>query len=191
MDNQDISGPLAEKPALKNRFVTILLAVVMVILASGIAVTYFLGEYKLRQAADKAAAERERYMRAVDERSLAQQHADLRLFTIPLAWAVRKELIQRNYGQIEEYLNELIRQKQFRSVMLLDPDGTVRIASDRKLQGGSFSELYPGKQITHEGLVAYPLSQGTSLFLVPVMGLNEKIGTIAFVYSFGQLSSPE
>ena len=39
-------------------------------------------------------------------------------------------------------------------------------------------------------IVSYGLTKGSSLFLVPVMGLNERIGTIAFVYSFGQLSRP-
>jgi hypothetical protein len=75
--------------------------------------------------------------------------------------------------------------------MLLDPDGTVRIATDRKLQGSTFSSLYPGMDALSQQVVSYSISEGSSMFLVPVMGLTERIGTIAFVYSFSRLVRPQ
>ena len=38
--------------------------------------------------------------------------------------------------------------------------------------------------------VSYAMPDGKSMFLVPVMGLNARIGTIAFLYSYRELSLP-
>jgi len=190
MDTQDFSESPLEKRSPLKRFFSVALPVVMLLLAGGIALVYYLGELRLRDASEKASIEKLRYEEALDERALALQRSDVRLFAVPLAWAVRRELMQQNYGQIDEYFNELVRRKQFGVLMLLDPDGTVRVATDRNLQGAAFSGLYPGMNAASEEIVSYSLSEGSSLFLVPVMGLNARIGTIAFVYSFSRLSRP-
>jgi hypothetical protein len=190
MDNQDLSVALPEKRSPLKRFVAAAVFVLMLLLSGALALVYVQGEQKLKQAAEQAAKEKRLYQEAFDNRAIELQRADIRLFVVPLAWAVRRELMQENYGQIDEYFSDLIRRKQFRVVMLLDPQGTVRVASDRKLQGSAFSGLYPGMSPVSQEIVSYGLTKGSSLFLVPVMGLNERIGTIAFVYSFGQLSRP-
>ena len=190
MDAQDFSESPVEKRSPLKRFFSVALPVAVLLLAGSIALVYYLGEFRLRDAAEKASSEKLRYEKLLDERSLALQRSDVRLFAVPLAWAVRRELMQQNYGQIDEYFSELIAKKQFGVLMLLDPDGTVRVSTDRKLQGLAFSGLYPGMNAASEEIVSYSLSEGNSLFLVPVMGLNARIGTIAFVYSFEQLSRP-
>ena len=190
MDSQDLSVSLPERRSPLKRFVSVAVFVLILLLSGALALVYFLEEQKLRQATEQAAREKRQYQEALDNRALELQRADVRLFAVPLAWAVRRELMQENYGQIDEYFSDLIRRKQFRVVMLLDPDGTVRVASDRKLQGSAFSGLYPGMSTVSQEIVSHALSKGSSLFLVPVMGLNARIGTIAFVYSFDQLSRP-
>ncbi|MBM3162236.1 MAG: hypothetical protein FJZ79_02700 [Chlorobi bacterium] len=190
MDNKDLSVSPPVKHLPLKRFFSVAVPVLLLLLCGAVAVVYFLGEQKVKQAAEEAALEKQRYERSLDDRSIEVQRADIRLFAVPLAWAVRRELMQENYGQIDEYFSELVRKKQFKVLMLLDPEGTVRIASDRKLQGSAFSGLYPGMDSSSQQVVSYPLAKGSSLFLVPVMGLNARIGTIAFVYSFERLSGP-
>lgn len=118
------------------------------------------------------------------------QHQDIRLFALSLAWSVRSELMRENYEQIDQYFVELIRQTGFGAVMLIDPQGVVKVASDRNLKGKSFYALYPSASINEERLVSYPLSATKSLFVLPVMGLNAKIGTIAFVYTCRSFVAP-
>jgi len=173
-----------------KRFFAIAVPVLFLLLAGGVVLVYYLGELKLKQAAERATLEKQRYERVLDERSVAIQRSDIRLFAVPLAWSVRRELIRENYGQIDEYFNELVKKKQFGALMLLDSTGTVKVATDRKIQGSAFSGLYPGLDSGTEQIVSYPLSEGSSLFLVPVMGLNARIGTIVFVYSYQQISRP-
>ncbi|MEE9904742.1 hypothetical protein [Chlorobium sp.] len=191
MENQDVSGKQDTRHTVAARFFRAAVPLLVLLLAGGMVLMYYMAEWRLREASENAGHEKQRYERLVDEQALDIQRSDVRLFAMPLAWAIRRELIQQNYGQVEEYFIELIRHKQFRSVMLLDPDGTVRIATDRKLQGSTFSSLYPGMDALSQQVVSYSISEGSSMFLVPVMGLNERIGTIAFVYSFSRLVRPQ
>jgi hypothetical protein len=191
MPDLDTSEKRDSQRSSAKRFFRVAVPVLILLLAGGIALMYYVGEWRLRQAAETAGIEKQRYERLLDEQVLDIQRSDVRLFSLPLAWAIRRELIQQNYGQVEEYFIELIKHKQFRSVMLLDPDGSVRISTDRKLQGSAFSELYPGMNALSQQVVSYSLSEGSSIYLVPVMGLNERIGTIAFVYSYSRIARPQ
>ena len=190
MENQDVSGKQERRTA-GARFFRVAVPVLILLLAGSMVLMYYAGEWRLREASENADREKQRYERFLDEQALDIQRSDVRLFAMPLAWAIRRELIQQNYGQVEEYFIELIRHKQFRSVMLLDPDATVRIATYRNLQGNAFSTLYPGMDALSQEVVSYSISEGSSMFIVPVMGLNERIGTIAFVYSFSRLLRPQ
>lgn len=188
MDNQDLVSSPKNRFSWK-RFFSVAVPVVIVLLAGGIVLVRHLGERKLEKAAEQAALDRERYVRVLDERAVAMQRADIRLFSVPLAWSVRRELMQQNYAQIDEYFSELVRNRQFRVVMLVDHAGKIKVSSDRKLLGNAFSSLYPGIGTTPREIVSYPLPGNSSdLFLVPVLGLNAGIGTVAFVYSYDRLS---
>ncbi|NTW11604.1 MAG: hypothetical protein HGA26_09645, partial [Chlorobiaceae bacterium] len=120
--------------------------------------------------------------------SIDIQRRDIGIFALPLAWAVRKEMMHGNYDQIDEYFGELIKIKGFGVFMLVEPDGMIRVSTDRKLQGTAFSVLYPGMETGVQRPVSYGLRDGSSLFVLPVMGLSGRLGTIAFVYSYQPFS---
>lgn len=177
--SNDSGETLQQKPSFWKRFFLIGVPLVLVLLVGGIFLTRYQGERKLQELSELA-----------ESRSVLMQRQDIQLFALPLAWSVRKELMHSNYGQIEEYFNEMIQRKGFGLIMLVDPSGIIRISTDRKLQGSSFSRYYPQMRLGVLVPVSYALPEGKSLFVIPVMGLNEKIGTIAFVYSYRDLLQP-
>jgi len=166
-------------PSFWRRFLLVTTMLVMLLLAGGIVVVRYLGERKLEEQRELAG-----------NRFVDLQRQDIALFAVPLAWSVRKELIKQNYEQIDEYFNQLVKRKGFGLIMLVDPSGTVRVSTDRKIQGSSFYLRYPGYRLDAPGTVSYRVREGESLYLVPVMGLNEKIGTIAFLYRYRTFSLP-
>ena len=160
----------------------LLLAINLLVIASlagGIFRTRYQGEQKQQLLLERT-----------EIRYIDMQRQDLKLFSLPLSWSVRKELMRFNYDQIDEYFNELIKKKGFGVIMLVDPIGTIKVSTDRKLQGSPFSRSYPGLNLGSSELVFYPIPQRKNMFLVPVMGLNEKIGTIAFIYTYQELMLP-
>ncbi len=173
---QEIPRP---KPSLWKRFLLITVPLVIAMLVGGIFFTRYMGEQSVKELAELA-----------ESRSVVLQRQDIQLFALPLAWSVRKELMRSNYDQIDEYFNELIHRKGFGVIMLLDPSGTIKVSTDRKLQGSSFLMRYPQMKLAASVPVSYAMPDGKSMFLVPVMGLNARIGTIAFLYSYRELSLP-
>ncbi len=167
------------KSSIWNRFLLITIFLVIVALVGGIFWTRYQGEQKQQQFKERA-----------EIQYIDMQRQEMKLFALPLAWSVRKELMRFNYEQIDEYFNALIKRKGFGLIMLVDPSGTIKVSTDRKLQGSPFSRSYPGMNLGSSELVFYPVQQGKSMFLVPVMGLNEKIGTIAFVCTYQELMLP-
>jgi len=168
-----------QKPFFLRRFLLVTTTLVILLLVGGVVVVCWLGEKKVQEQALLAGS------RFVD-----MQRQDMALFAVPLAWSVRKELIKQNYEQIDDYFGQLIKRKGFSLIMLVDPSGIVRVSTDRKIQGNSFTLRYPGFRLDHMATVSYRVVEGQSLFLVPVMGLNEKIGTVAFLYRYRRLSLP-
>ena len=177
--SHEVQEVQSRKPSFWMRFLLTINFLVIASLAGGIFWTRYQGEQKQQELIARA-----------DIRYIDIQRQDLRLFALPLAWSVRKELMRFNYDQIDEYFNELIKRKGFAMVMLVDPSGIIKVSTDRKLLGASFSRSYPGMNLGTSELMFYPLQKGTGIFLVPVMGLNEKIGTIAFLYSYQEFLHP-
>ena len=167
------------KSSIWNRFLLITITLVIAALVGGIFWTRYQGEQKQQQFTERA-----------EIQYIDMQRQGMKLFALPLAWSVRKELMRFNYELIDEYFNELIKKKGFGILMLVDPSGTIKVSTDRKVQGSSFSRLFPGMNLGASELSSYPVQKGKDIFLVPVMGLNEKIGTIAFMYSYQEFLRP-
>jgi len=180
----------AKKSSFGRRFLVIGIPVLVLLLLGGIFLTRYLDDQKLRNQQLRFEAEKHEMSETLQTSYTDVQHKDIRLFSLALAWAVRSELMRENYDQIDQYFIELIKQNGFGTVMLMDTQGFVKVSSDRNLQGKLFSTLYPSLSLNEEQLVSYPLSGTRSLFVLPVMGLNAKIGTIAFLYTYRTLGSP-
>ncbi len=168
-----------QNSSIGKRFLLITIPLVIALLAGGIFLIRYQGEQSLKELSELA-----------ESQSVVIQRQDLQLFSLPLAWSVRKELMRSNYEQIDEYFSEMIKRKGFGIIMLIDPSGIIKVSTDRKLQGSSFSLRYPQMKLSALVPVSYAVPEGKSMFLVPVMGLNEKIGTIAFIYKYRELSLP-
>ena len=175
--SNDFGVTRRSQPSFWKRFLLIALPLIFALLVGGIFLTRYLGEQRANELVELA-----------ESRSVVLQRQDIQLFALPLAWSVRKELMRSNYDAIDDYFNELIQRKGFGVIMLVDPAGTIKVSTDRKLQGGSFLLRYPQMKLGTPVQVSYALPEGKSMFLVPVMGLNSRLGTIAFIYSYRTLS---
>lgn len=106
----------------------------------------------------------------------------LRLFSIPFAWAVRREFMAANLDQVDQYLGELVQIKGFKSAILAKPDGKVIVASDRKKLIKTFSGLYPGADLGSNEITLEDASDGSLRAFIPIFGLNRPLGMVVLEY---------
>lgn len=101
----------------------------------------------------------------------------LRLMAVPLGWAVRSEAIQDDYDEIEKYALRLVKEPLVRRVVLANPEGTIRLATDRKLQGEPASRFFG--DLTGEGEITLRRDpSGDYQLLVPILGYTGRLGSL-------------
>jgi hypothetical protein len=65
----------------------------------------------------------------------SQARSMLRLTGRPLAWAVRAEMLRNNLEQVDDYFDDFVREPGIVGVVLIGKEGTVLLATNRKLVG--------------------------------------------------------
>lgn len=99
-----------------------------------------------------------------------------------LSWSVRGAMIQSNLGLVDEFFGELVRNDRIQRVALADSSGRILTASDRKLQGGTFSEHFPAELLNEPAVAVHPGEDGQKNLALPVQGLTQRLGTVVVAY---------
>lgn len=105
------------------------------------------------------------------------------LFGTALAWAIRGDLLLGNTGEIDLFFGELVRNPRIQQVALTDRDGRILLASDRKLQTAAFAEHFPAELLNEQQVAVHAGNGGNKYLLMPIQGLNSRLGTVVLVYT--------
>ncbi|HSJ80132.1 MAG TPA: hypothetical protein VK910_02875 [Thiobacillus sp.] len=162
----------------RYRFLIVVAAVGIVIIgwlyvSKGIAV---------RQALETLPAQRAEWVKQAEVRQAEMVKQSLSQFGVPLAWAIRREMMGGNLDQVDQYVTDLVKLQGFEGVTVAQADGVVVVASDRRHLGTAFGSLYTERYLTAEQITAEETAPGQWLLVVPVMGLNARLGTVAIEY---------
>jgi len=105
-----------------------------------------------------------------------------RQFGMALAWAVRGEMIRNNLDQVDQFFGEIIKLPHTERALLADSTGKVLVSTDRRYLGVALSMLVP-VEATLAGEVAVRAGPNeTKLLVIPIMGLNSRLGTVVVSY---------
>lgn len=111
----------------------------------------------------------------------AQSAALLKLSALPLGWAMRAALLKDDFHTVDTYLQHMIRQPHVTGAALIGPDGRVRLAGNRKLEKMAVAEALPGVSIAAEQPAVVTMGADVRV-VVPVMGLDRRLGTLVLGY---------
>lgn len=106
----------------------------------------------------------------------------LDLMAVPFVWAVRREMIRANYDQINEYLTQFVKKASIKSVVVVEADGKISVATDRKQEDKDFSSYYPLEYLETEEIEIINDDDGYIQIIAPIMGLNRRIGTLLITF---------
>jgi hypothetical protein len=105
-----------------------------------------------------------------------------RQFGLALAWAVRGEMIRNNLDQVDQFFSEIIKLPHTERVLLADSTGKVRVSTDRRYLGAALSTLVPVEATLPEEVEVRAGPNQTKLLVIPIMGLNSRLGTVVVSY---------
>ncbi len=144
----------------------------------------------MRQAQETVAAQRAEWVKQAEAHQAGMVKQSLNLFGVPLAWAVRREMMAGNLDQVDQYVIDLVKLDGIQGVTVAQADGSIAVASDRRHLGTAFGSLYAERHLTAEQITAEERAPGQWLLVVPVMGLNARLGTVAIEYRAPPFASP-
>lgn len=134
------------------------------------------------RAQESVAAQRAEWSKQAEARQAELVKQSLNQFGVPLAWAIRREMMAGNLDQVDQYVTDLVKLDGFEGVTVAKADGSIVVASDRRNMGVAFGSLYAERYLTAEQISAEETAPGQWLLMVPVMGLNTRLGTVAIDY---------
>ena len=105
----------------------------------------------------------------------------MEMYTKPILWAIRAEMIRNNLEPLDYYLSEIVKKEKFDLVFLANAEGVILKSTDKKLEGSHLSNNFNVDYLSLEKVTVF--SMDSILYIVgPVMGYESKLGTLVMVY---------
>jgi hypothetical protein len=117
-----------------------------------------------------------------------RDRSSLRLVSLPFVWAVRSEMLRGNHEQVGQYLTQFVKEPGMKEILVVGPDGTALVATNKKREGASVTDSFPQEMLQVDTAVISDGEQGTIVVTAPIMGLNARLGTLILVWAPPQYS---
>jgi hypothetical protein len=110
-----------------------------------------------------------------------QDEKYLKLLMEPFGWAIRNELLKEDISTVHQYIAQFVKSSAVELVLVNNADGKIISASDKKIEGMLFSDVYPN--IQWEVTETQITPEGNRYFVLqPIMGFDHQIGTVFMIY---------
>jgi len=114
---------------------------------------------------------------------LQSDYRYLKLLAKPYGWAIRTELMKGNIDAVNLYANDMVKEKNFQAITVVDEKGMVISSTNKKLEGKSYASVGNPANLSNDSTVANTVDDNTLEISSPVMGFNKRIGTLIFNYT--------
>jgi hypothetical protein len=105
----------------------------------------------------------------------------LGLAAVPLGLASREDAMSRNYGLMQERFERLVREPGVERVLYATAGDSIVVSTDRSLVGRPVADAIPA-QYARPIATNVVISEGAFQAVVPITGLNEKLGVVVLTY---------
>lgn len=174
----------------RHRLLIIVAAIAIAAAAAAIAWLYVSKTTAVTRAEESVATQRAEWDKAAEGRQAELVKRSLGQFGVPLAWAIRREMMAGNLDQVDQYVSDLVKLEGFQGAMVAKADGVIAVASDRRHVGAAFDSVYAPRYLTATEINVEETAPGQWLLVVPVMGLSARLGTVAVEYRAPALTEP-
>lgn len=113
------------------------------------------------------------------------------LIARPLVWSIRSEMLRGNLEQVDMFTTDMVRLRNFQFIYLIDPNGKILIATDKKMEGQQFEESFQQEILKVESTIVFPQDENLLIMAAPVMGYDRRLATLVVAYLADSLIVPE
>jgi hypothetical protein len=98
------------------------------------------------------------------------------------AWAVTDEMMKQNLPKVNSYGNDLVKEKNFLSIMVTDDRGTILSSTDKNFEGVDFRTFSSPYYLNVDSPVVHRVNDSLLVVASPLMNYKGKIGTVIIRY---------
>ncbi|EOR93347.1 hypothetical protein ADIARSV_3426 [Arcticibacter svalbardensis MN12-7] len=164
-------------PKAKGILITIVIALVLL---SGI---FIWKTIEINSLKKNAAKDRQTLTEQANTQIVQSHEAHLKLLAKPFVWAIRTEMMQGNISQVNLYMNEMVKEKNFQSIVVVNDKGVIVSSTDKKNEGKPFSTIGKSTDLRSNGTNLVNLNDSVLVMTSPIMGFNNRLGTLYVKYS--------
>lgn len=183
MDRQPNESPV-HKPTVveatvtrKTLYITILVAIILLV---ALWAWKAIETNKIRKNAETE----QNNLKTEAEGYIVQTHEQhLRLLAKPFVWAVRSQMLEGNMSQVNLYMNEMVKEKNFQRISLVDAQGKIISSTNKKDEGQAFATIGNDADLTNDQTNVQVLQDSVIHLTSPVMGFNNRLGTLVISYN--------
>lgn len=169
----------------KGKFSAILRTTLVVLLIAGILTLFgwyfFTTRTKINNLEDELSYLKTELKTDVRQTLIAQDSFYWRMIMEPFGWAIRNELLNGNVEKINQYLAQFVKEPKVGQALIMDKEGIIIAATDKKLEEQAFATVYPTYTLELESINIMEIEDELYIFQ-PIMGFNEKLGTIFIIF---------
>jgi len=162
---------------------------IIVILIVAVIVVFFWKELAVRRAVAHYEEERAGIVEQTRTALVDQTREMLRLSAIPLGWSVRTEMIKENYHQIDDYMQRFVKEPHVSRIALVDYEGSIQIATDKKLEGQRADSAFPSVLLEVGKVTVHDEGTDEVFVAVPILSYDARLGTLVLAYSLSSVNS--
>lgn len=116
-------------------------------------------------------------------RQIVQTHEEhLKLLAKPLVWAVRGEMMQGNMNQVNLFVNDMVKEKNFQRIVIANDKGIIISSTNKKDEGKEFLSVGKQTYLTSNATTVEDINDSIVVMSSPIMGVNNRLGTFMINY---------
>lgn len=113
----------------------------------------------------------------------------LTVLSKPLVWSIRAEMLRGNLEQVNIFVKDIVKEKNFELIQIIDPNNKIILSTDKKLENIEAKTLYDTAILNHNELKIYNTNNEVLLLTTPIMGYDKKLGLLVIKYKPNKFNS--
>ena len=171
-------GDIQESWFKRNKSWLIITGVLLILLIAIFVWKYIEGRNYEKQLVEQ----QELYQSKINTTVHQESKAFLSKIMKPLTWAVRTEMLKDNMDQVNDYMEQFVKEEHIELIMVIDADGDIVASTDLKRVGQRYSDEYSEALLSVNGITVKDYENESIIAAAPIMGYNSKLGTLIMVY---------
>ncbi len=135
----------------------------------------------------KVSSENEMANKLLKRKVSMQMDANLKsqliLLSKPFVWAIRDKMISGNRQDINIYMNQMVKEKNFEEIPIVDQGNVILLSTDKKEEGKPYSTFYNSSFLKSDSTNMYTQRGRTIVITTPILGLDKRLGTLSIKYN--------